>query len=153
MADSCFSSPNFTGKQKVLEILEDSSDEMSYEQIVDKLREVEPQSIRLALPRAMMRLLWRRVSGLGAWVFRYPSGLPYTLSSALFRRYLAAIYQKYPNTPKAVLIGHSMGGLVADMMIRDSAGNQYCDDVLGKPLDQFQIEPDQPTEGQDWGER
>jgi hypothetical protein len=28
------------------------------------------------------------------------------------------------------------------MMIRDSAGNQYCDDVLGKPLDQFQIEPD-----------
>jgi hypothetical protein len=28
-------------------------------------------------------------------------------------------------------------------MIRDSAGTQYCDDVLGKPLDQFQIEPDQ----------
>ena len=28
------------------------------------------------------------------------------------------------------------------MMIRDSAGNQYCDDVLSKPLDQFQIEPD-----------
>src|ERR1700674_368861 len=77
------------------------------------------------------------------WVFRYPSGLPYTLSSALFRRYLAAIYQKYPNTPKAVLIGHSMGCLVADMMIRDSAGNQYCEDVLGKPLDQFQIEPDE----------
>jgi pimeloyl-ACP methyl ester carboxylesterase len=77
------------------------------------------------------------------WVFRYPSGLPYTLSSALFRRYLQAIYQKYPDTPKAVLIGHSMGGLVADMMIRDSAGTQYCDDVLGKPLDQFQIEPDQ----------
>jgi pimeloyl-ACP methyl ester carboxylesterase len=77
------------------------------------------------------------------WVFRYPSGLPYTLSSALFRRYLEAIYQKYPNTPKAILIGHSMGGLVADMMIRDSAGTQFCDDVLGKPLDQFQIEPDQ----------
>jgi pimeloyl-ACP methyl ester carboxylesterase len=77
------------------------------------------------------------------WVFRYPSGLPYTLSAALFRRYLEAIYQKFPNTPKAILIGHSMGGLVADMMIRDSAGNQYCDDVLGKPLDQFQIEPDE----------
>jgi pimeloyl-ACP methyl ester carboxylesterase len=77
------------------------------------------------------------------WVFRYPSGLPYTLSAALFRRYLEAIYKKFPNTPKAVLIGHSMGGLVADMMIRDSAGNQYCEDVLGKPLDQFQIEPDE----------
>jgi pimeloyl-ACP methyl ester carboxylesterase len=77
------------------------------------------------------------------WVFRYPSGLPYTLSSALFRRYLSAIYQKYPGTPKAILIGHSMGGLVADMMIRDSAGNQYCDEVMGKPLDEFKIEPDQ----------
>src|SRR5260221_12246460 len=77
------------------------------------------------------------------WVFRYPSGLPYTLSSALFRRYLAAIYQKYPNTPKAVLIGHSMGGLVADLIIRDSAGNQCCYDVLSKPLDPFQIDPDQ----------
>jgi pimeloyl-ACP methyl ester carboxylesterase len=77
------------------------------------------------------------------WVFRYPSGLPYTLSAALFRRYLTAIYQKFPNTPKAILIGHSMGGLVADMMIRDSAGKQYCDEVMGKPLDQFHIEPDQ----------
>ena len=77
------------------------------------------------------------------WVFRYPSGLPYTLSAALFRRYLEAISQKFPNTPKAILIGHSMGGLVADMMIRDSAGTQYCDEVLGKPLDQFQIEPDE----------
>jgi pimeloyl-ACP methyl ester carboxylesterase len=77
------------------------------------------------------------------WVFRYPSGLPYTLSAALFRRYLDAIYQKFPNTPKAILIGHSMGGLVADMMVRDSAGNQFCDEVMGKPLDQFNIEPDQ----------
>jgi hypothetical protein len=75
------------------------------------------------------------------WVFRYPSGLPYTLSSALFRRYLAAIYEKYPDTPRAILVGHSMGGLVADLMIRDSVGSQYCNEVLGKPLDQFQIEP------------
>jgi pimeloyl-ACP methyl ester carboxylesterase len=77
------------------------------------------------------------------WVFRYPSGLPYTLSAALFRRYLTAIYQRFPSTPKAILIGHSMGGLVADMMIRDSAGLQYCDEVMGKPLAQFHIEPDQ----------
>ena len=77
------------------------------------------------------------------WVFRYPSGLPYTLSAALFRRYLSGIYQKFPNTPKAILIGHSMGGLVADMTVRDSKGNQFCDDVMGKPLDDFQIEPDQ----------
>ena len=77
------------------------------------------------------------------WVFRYPSGFPYPLSADLFRDYLAAVYQKYPNTPKAILVGHSMGGLVADMMVRDSNGEQYSQDVLGKPLDQFQIDPDQ----------
>jgi pimeloyl-ACP methyl ester carboxylesterase len=77
------------------------------------------------------------------WVFRYPSGLPFPLSAALFREYLTAVYQKYPDTPKAILVGHSMGGLVADMMIRDSNGQQYSQDVLGKPLDQFQVEPDQ----------
>ena len=77
------------------------------------------------------------------WVFRYPSGLPYPLSADLLRENLTAIYQKYPNTPKAILIGHSMGGLVADMLVRDSNGDQYTQDVLGKPLDQFQIDPDQ----------
>jgi pimeloyl-ACP methyl ester carboxylesterase len=77
------------------------------------------------------------------WVFRYPSGLPYPLSAALFRRYLAAIYEKYPQTPKAILIGHSMGGLVADLMVRDSNGEQYCDDVLGAPLDQFKVDAEQ----------
>src|SRR5260370_13056339 len=29
------------------------------------------------------------------------------------------------------------------MMIWGSAGNKYCDEVLGKPLDQFEIDPDQ----------
>ena len=77
------------------------------------------------------------------WVFRYPSGLPYPLSAALFRDYLGAVYKKYPETPKAILIGHSMGGLVADMMIRDSNGDQYTKDVLGMPLDQFKIDPSQ----------
>lgn len=77
------------------------------------------------------------------WVFRYPSGLPFPLSAALFREYLDTIYQKYPNTPKAILVGHSMGGLVADMAIRDSNGEKFASELLGKPLDQFEIEPEQ----------
>jgi pimeloyl-ACP methyl ester carboxylesterase len=77
------------------------------------------------------------------WVFRYPSGLPYPLSADLLRESLAEIYAKYPNTPKAIVVGHSMGGLVADMLVRDSNGDQYSTDVLGKPLDQFKIDPDQ----------
>jgi pimeloyl-ACP methyl ester carboxylesterase len=76
------------------------------------------------------------------WVFRYPSGLPFPMSASLLRQELAAVYQKYPDTPKAVVIGHSMGGLLAHMLICDS-GDDFCQDVLGKPLDQFNIEPDE----------
>lgn len=76
------------------------------------------------------------------WVFQYPSGLPFPYSASLLRQALNEVYQQYPSTPKATLIGHSMGGLVADMLIRDS-GTQYAREVLGKPLDQFHLTPDQ----------
>jgi pimeloyl-ACP methyl ester carboxylesterase len=76
------------------------------------------------------------------WVFRYPSGLPFPMSASLLRQELAAVYEKYPDTPKAILIGHSMGGLLAHMLMCDS-GDDFCQDVLGKPLDQFNIEPDE----------
>jgi pimeloyl-ACP methyl ester carboxylesterase len=76
------------------------------------------------------------------WVFRYPSGLPFPMSASLLRQELAAVYRKYPDTPKAILIGHSMGGLLSHMLICDS-GNDFCQDVLGKPLDQFPVEADE----------
>ncbi len=76
------------------------------------------------------------------WVFQYPSGLPFPYSASLLRHAIDEVYQKYPQTPKAILIGHSMGGLVADLIVRDS-GTQYVRDVLGKPLDQFRLTPDQ----------
>ena len=62
--DSCFSSPNLTGKQNVLEILEDSSDEMSYEQIVDKLREVEAPVHPACLAPSYDEAFMAKVSGL-----------------------------------------------------------------------------------------
>jgi pimeloyl-ACP methyl ester carboxylesterase len=76
------------------------------------------------------------------WVFQYPSGLPFPYSASLLREALREVYQEYPDTPKATLIGHSMGGLVSDLMVRDS-GTKYAQDVLGKPLDQFHFNPDQ----------
>jgi hypothetical protein len=76
------------------------------------------------------------------WVFRYPSGLPFPMSASLLRQELAAVYQKYPHTRKAILIGHSMGGLLAHMQICDS-GDDFCQDVLGKPLDQFKLDSDE----------
>jgi pimeloyl-ACP methyl ester carboxylesterase len=49
------------------------------------------------------------------WVFAYPTGNPILLSALKFRESLARIYQLYPRTKDMILIGHSMGGLVARM--------------------------------------
>ncbi len=76
------------------------------------------------------------------WVFRYPSGLPFPMSASLLRKELAAVYQKYPQTPKAILVGHSMGGLLTHMLMCDS-GDAFASDVLGKPLDQFNVDPEE----------
>jgi pimeloyl-ACP methyl ester carboxylesterase len=76
------------------------------------------------------------------WTYRYPSGLPFPLSAEMLREEIAAIYKEYPDTQKAVVVGHSMGGLLAHMLICDS-GDQFCIDALGQPLDKFKVEPDE----------
>jgi pimeloyl-ACP methyl ester carboxylesterase len=47
------------------------------------------------------------------WVFAYPTGDPIILSALRLRQSLARVYQLYPRTKGMVLIGHSMGGIVA----------------------------------------
>jgi pimeloyl-ACP methyl ester carboxylesterase len=47
------------------------------------------------------------------WVFAYPTGNPILLSALKLREELARICQLYPRTKDMILIGHSMGGLVA----------------------------------------
>ncbi|MFY9986436.1 MAG: hypothetical protein WAK31_16860 [Chthoniobacterales bacterium] len=47
------------------------------------------------------------------WVFAYPTGDPILLSALKLREELARVYQLYPRTKDMILIGHSMGGLVA----------------------------------------
>jgi len=49
------------------------------------------------------------------WVFAYPTGNPILLSALRLRESLTRIYQLYPRTKGMILIGHSMGGLVARM--------------------------------------
>jgi hypothetical protein len=49
------------------------------------------------------------------WVFAYPTGDPITLSALRLRESLERMYQLYPRTKDMVLIGHSMGGLLARM--------------------------------------
>jgi pimeloyl-ACP methyl ester carboxylesterase len=47
------------------------------------------------------------------WVFAYPTGDPIILSALRLRQSLARVYQLYPRTKGMILIGHSMGGIVA----------------------------------------
>ena len=54
------------------------------------------------------------------WVFAYPTGNPIALSALRLRESLAQIYQLYPRTRGMILIGHSMGGLLAQMQAVNS---------------------------------
>jgi pimeloyl-ACP methyl ester carboxylesterase len=72
------------------------------------------------------------------WVFAYPTGDPIALSALRLRESLARVYQLYPRTKGMILIGHSMGGLVArlqsvnsdrvlwDGVFRDDADRLYA---------------------------
>jgi pimeloyl-ACP methyl ester carboxylesterase len=57
------------------------------------------------------------------WFFRYDTGNPFLASAARLRHQLAALRQTYdpmrsnPNLSRMVLIGHSMGGLLAKMQV------------------------------------
>jgi pimeloyl-ACP methyl ester carboxylesterase len=64
------------------------------------------------------------------WFFSYPSGLPYPLSAAMLRRQLGEIRKRYPNLKDAVVVGHSMGGMISRLLITDSGmklWNTYFD--------------------------
>jgi len=47
------------------------------------------------------------------WVYNYPSGYPFPYSAELLREELDRVNKTYPDHKKIILIGHSMGGLVA----------------------------------------
>jgi pimeloyl-ACP methyl ester carboxylesterase len=66
------------------------------------------------------------------WYYGYPSGYPYPLSAAIFRKQLDAIGAEHPGHKPAILIGHSMGGVISRLMITDS-GNKIWNDTFSKP--------------------
>lgn len=47
------------------------------------------------------------------WVFAYPTGNPILSSALRLREELARVYQLYPRAKGMILVGHSMGGLLA----------------------------------------
>ena len=74
------------------------------------------------------------------WFYSYPSGYPYPLSAAIFRSQLDAIATAYPGHRRAVLIGHSMGGMISRLMITDS-GERLWRSTFGKTPEQTQLSP------------
>lgn len=54
------------------------------------------------------------------WFFSYPTGLPYPLMAAVLRREMDIFGKTYPGHRPFVVIGHSMGGMIARTLITDS---------------------------------
>jgi pimeloyl-ACP methyl ester carboxylesterase len=81
-----------------------------------------------------------------AWLFRYPTGIPFLTSAATLRRELDAAVTLLPgaaNDPavhQMVLIGHSMGGLVSKLQVAES-GTDLWDVASNRPLDEINAEP------------
>ncbi|MDE0936515.1 MAG: alpha/beta fold hydrolase [Mariniblastus sp.] len=74
------------------------------------------------------------------WGFQYPTGEPFLKSAAVLRDHLNAITHKLdpegadPALSQIVLIGHSMGGLVAKLQVT-SSGDQLWNAISKTPLD------------------
>ncbi len=59
------------------------------------------------------------------WFFSYPTGYPYPLTASVLRKQMDAIRARYPDHRKIVVIGHSMGGMIARTLITDSGMNLW----------------------------
>lgn len=54
------------------------------------------------------------------WFFTYPTGYAYPLMASMLRKQLDAVNAYYPGHKKLVVVGHSMGGMIARELITDS---------------------------------
>ena len=64
------------------------------------------------------------------WFFSYPTGNPYPLMASVLRQEMDAMNARYPNHKPFVVIGHSMGGMIARELMTDSGmtlWNAYFD--------------------------
>lgn len=85
------------------------------------------------------------------WVYEYPTGQAFLSSAAQLRKQLEQIRCTFDpgNTnvhlSNSVLIGHSMGGLIAKLQVA-SSGNALWNSVSNRPFDQVLIDPQWRTE-------
>jgi pimeloyl-ACP methyl ester carboxylesterase len=80
------------------------------------------------------------------WIFYYPTSLPVVYAAMLLREDLHKfIHQldpdhEYPAMHHAVLVGHSMGGLLCRMVI-SNGGDRYYHHFFGRPLNKLWLSP------------
>jgi hypothetical protein len=81
------------------------------------------------------------------WFYLYPTGQPFWYSAAQLRDDLAALRgmidpgRREPALDQMVLVGHSMGGLVAKLQTLDS-GNEFWQVVSKEPFQLVKASPD-----------
>ncbi len=66
-----------------------------------------------------------------AWVYFYPSGMPIAANAIRLRRALVDLSNRYPLKKNIVLVGHSMGGIIAKMQVT-STGDKLWNGIFGK---------------------
>lgn len=72
------------------------------------------------------------------WLFTYPTGAGFLRNAALLRDHLTRLQDqldpdgRHPETRQAILIGHSMGGLIAKLQVT-SSGDQIWDTYATRP--------------------
>ena len=81
------------------------------------------------------------------WVFLYPTGLPIWHSSMLLRSELDRFHSelekhgRHPNLHRIIIVGHSMGGLISSLMVRDP-GESFWEALSDTPLQELDLSPD-----------
>ena len=82
------------------------------------------------------------------WFFYYPTSLPVVYSAMLLREDLDRFIQQldprgvHPALHRAVLVGHSMGGLLCRLAISDG-GDRYYHHFFRQPLDELNLTSEQ----------
>ncbi len=81
------------------------------------------------------------------WFFLYPTGLPIWQSSMLLRNDLDRFHRelekngRHPNLHRIILVGHSMGGLVSSLMVREP-GESFWAMFSDKSLEELDLSPE-----------
>jgi len=119
-------------------------DRFSYPTNLIFMRPCDPNRIPVVLVHGLLSTpaMWGEVvNGLQAdpairknfqfWVFYYPTGQPIPISALDLRNDLRAADARYPLPRGMVLVGHSMGGIIARAQASSSGGKALFNGVFG----------------------